>query len=119
VIGINPSYVLADGSMTTQPEYSFWFADVGWGVENYGTDPDHDVDIKPQDYAAGLDPQLDKSIELVLRALRTHKPLTPDVRTRPNLALPLLPPRGAAAASSNGSSRAKTPKAAARRTRKG
>ena len=62
VIGINPSHVLADGSMTTQPEYSFWFSDVGWGVENYGTDPDYDVDIRPQDYAAGKDPQLDKAI---------------------------------------------------------
>ncbi|MBV9933674.1 MAG: PDZ domain-containing protein [Actinobacteria bacterium] len=118
VIGINPSHVLADGSMTTQPEYSFWFSDVGWGVENYGTDPDYDVDIKPQDYAAGVDPQLDKAIELVQRALRSHKPLTADVRTRPNLALPLLPPRGAAAASTNGSARAKTPKAAARRSRR-
>jgi len=87
-------------------------------VENYGTDPDYDVDIKPQDYAAGSDPQLDKAIDLVLRALRTHKPLTADVRTRPNLALPLLPPRGLAAASSNGSGRAKAPKAAARRGRK-
>ena len=41
VIGIWPRHALVDGSETTQPEYSFWFRDVGWGVENYGTDP-HD-----------------------------------------------------------------------------
>lgn len=23
-----------------EPEFSFWFTDVGWGVENYGTEPD-------------------------------------------------------------------------------
>ena len=40
VIGINPRHRLVDGTETTQPEYSFWFTDAGWGVENYGTDPD-------------------------------------------------------------------------------
>jgi len=93
VIGISPSHPLVDGSLTTQPEYSFWFSDVGWSVENYGTDPDHEVDIRPQDHAAGVDPQLDKALDLVTRALRRHRPLGPDTATRPNLSLPLLPPR--------------------------
>ncbi|MGH9550607.1 MAG: PDZ domain-containing protein, partial [Terriglobales bacterium] len=42
VIGIWPRHRLVDGTITTQPEYSFWFKDVGWKVENYGTDPDFD-----------------------------------------------------------------------------
>lgn len=96
VIGINPQHVLVDGSMTTQPEYSFWFVDVGWGVENYGTDPDHDVDITPQDHAAGRDPQLDKALDLVTKALKRWKAQAPDVKVRPDLTLPVLPPRGAA-----------------------
>src|SRR5205823_13698510 len=33
VIGINPRHALADGGLTTQPEYSFWFKDVGWKLE--------------------------------------------------------------------------------------
>ncbi|MFN2465407.1 MAG: PDZ domain-containing protein [Candidatus Dormibacteria bacterium] len=93
VIGIGPRHQLADGGVTTQPEYSFWFADVGWGVENYGTDPDFDVDIRPQDWAAGRDPQLDKALQLVSAALRKHRPLRPDMEGRPRLALPVLPPR--------------------------
>jgi tricorn protease len=52
VIGINPRHRLVDGTQTTQPEFSFWFTDVGWGVENYGTDPTHEVDIAPQDARA-------------------------------------------------------------------
>ena len=52
VIGIWPRHKLADGTETTQPEYSFWFKDVGWQVENYGTDPDIEVELRPQDYAA-------------------------------------------------------------------
>jgi tricorn protease len=93
VIGINPSHRLADGSLTTQPEYSHWFADVGWGVENYGTDPDVPVEITPQDYAAGRDPQLDTSLELVLAALEANPPALPDFSERPNLAPPVLATR--------------------------
>ena len=56
VVGIWPRHSLVDGSVTTQPEFSFWFVDVGFGVENYGTDPDMDVDIAPHDYAKKKDP---------------------------------------------------------------
>lgn len=88
VIGIWPRHWLADGTVTTQPEMSFWFKDVGWGVENYGTDPDIEVDILPQDYARGLDPQLDAAIEEVLRELKKNPPLKPDFGRKPKLPLP-------------------------------
>ena len=94
VVGINVRHILVDNGMTTQPEYSFWFSDVGWGVENYGTDPTHDVDITPQDYANGKDPQMDTGLRLMAQALRSFKPLKPDMKNRPHLALPVLPPRG-------------------------
>ena len=61
VIGISPHQSFVDGGGTTQPEYSFWFVDVGWRVENYGTDPDIEVDYRPQDYIAEGDPQLDRA----------------------------------------------------------
>jgi tricorn protease len=93
VIGISPRHMLVDGSLTTQPEYAFWFSDVGWSVENYGADPDVEVDIRPQDHVAGKDPQLDKAIALARSALRKHRPLTADVARRPRLELPVLPPR--------------------------
>ena len=93
VIGISPRHALVDGSLTTQPEYAFWFSDVGWSVENYGTDPDVEVDIRPQDHVAGADPQLDKAVALALSALREHRPLIADLARRPRLELPTLPPR--------------------------
>lgn len=93
VVGINLRHILVDNGITTQPEYGFWFGDVGWGVENYGTDPTHDVDITPQDYANDRDPQMDTALRLVMHALRRHKPIKPDMRTRPRLTLPVLPPR--------------------------
>jgi tricorn protease len=87
VIGISPRHTLVDGSYTTQPEFSFWFKDVGWGVENYGTDPDVEVHIAPQDYAAGRDTQLDKTIEIVWRQLEEQDPSVPDFGERPDLSI--------------------------------
>ncbi len=79
-----------DGTLTTQPEFSFWFVDVGWGVENYGTDPDYDVDVAPQDYRDGKDPQMDLALQLMERALQEHVELRPDLANRPSLPLPTL-----------------------------
>jgi len=72
VIGIWPRHKLVDGTQTTQPEFAFWFEDVGWRVENYGTEPDVRVEIQPQDWVAARDPQLEKALELGLEALENH-----------------------------------------------
>ena len=91
VIGIWPRYALVDGTVTTQPEFSFWFKDVGWNVENYGTDPDLEVDISPQDHLAGRDPQMDAAIAAILGALENNAPEAQPFDERPNLARPKLP----------------------------
>lgn len=90
VIGINPKLALADGTLTSQPEYAFYMKDVGWGVENYGTDPDIEVDITPQDYAEGKDPQLDKAIEIAMNQLKSNPIAMPDFSIRPHLPVPGL-----------------------------
>ena len=90
VIGIEPYHHLVDGTLTTQPEFSFWFVDVGWGVENYGTDPDYDVDVAPHDYRDGKDPQLELALQLMDRELQSYVQLRPDLSTRPSLPLPTL-----------------------------
>ena len=93
VIGIYPRHSLVDGTTTTQPEFSFWFPDVGWGVENYGTDPDIEIDNTPQDYAAQVDAQLERAITEIERLFQENPPQLPAFDQRPNLALPTLPPR--------------------------
>jgi tricorn protease len=93
VIGISPRHALVDGTVTTQPEYSFWFEDVEWGVENYGTDPDIEVDITPQDYRSGADPQLDRAIQEALQLIAQGSRKMPELTTKPSRALPKLPPR--------------------------
>jgi tricorn protease len=93
VIGIEPRQVLVDGTVTTQPEFSFWFSEVGWGVENYGVEPDIEVVNRPQDYARGVDVQLERAIEVIMQALEANPPSLPDFSQRPSLALPRLPAR--------------------------
>lgn len=88
VIGIWPRHALVDGSIITQPEFSFWFKDVGWGVENYGTDPDIEVEITPQEWGRGDDPQLDKAIKLILEQLEQEPVKLPEFGDRPVLKLP-------------------------------
>ncbi|MBK8047722.1 MAG: hypothetical protein IPK16_11685 [Anaerolineales bacterium] len=93
VIGIAPREALVDGTVTTQPEFSIWFEDVGWTVENYGTDPDLVVENRPQDYAAGQDAQLAAAIEAAQQLLAERPVHKPDLTMRPSRALPKLPRR--------------------------
>lgn len=90
VVGIWPRMLLNDGTWTTQPEFSFWFRDVGYQVENYGTDPDIDVEITPQDWKKGIDTQLNRSIEETQKLMKKFKYLKPDLNKLPNLKGPKL-----------------------------
>jgi len=88
VIGIWPRHKLVDGTVTTQPEFSFWFVDAGWGVENYGTDPDYEVDITPHEFHSGKDPQMAKALSLVLDQMKKKPVKLPDFSSRPSLPIP-------------------------------
>ncbi|HEX9031999.1 MAG TPA: S41 family peptidase [Streptosporangiaceae bacterium] len=97
VIGIAGFHELVDGTSMTFPKYSFWFGELGWGVENYGVDPDVEVLISPDDWAAGTDTQLEAAVALALRALEERPAATPPgTSDRPSRRRPPLPPRPSA-----------------------
>ena len=75
--GVDLKYHLVDGTLVAQPKYAYWFAGVGWAVENHGVDPDVEVTIAPHDWAAGRDPQLDTAVRLALQALEQRTPAAP------------------------------------------
>jgi tricorn protease len=77
VRGVDLKYELVDGTMVAQPKYAYWFAGVGWALENHGVDPDVEVTIAPHDWAAGRDPQLDTAVRLALQALEQRTPAAP------------------------------------------
>jgi tricorn protease len=64
-------------------------------VENYGTDPDIEIDNAPQDYARGADPQLERAITESLRLLAERPPHAPNPTERPRFRAPKLTPREA------------------------
>ncbi len=90
VVGINPRTQLVDGSVVTQPEYAYWFNDVGFAVENYGTDPDIWVDVTPMDALEGRDPQLNRALAEAMRLLQQTNPRLPDFGSGPNKKAPRL-----------------------------
>jgi tricorn protease len=103
VIGIDvPFHELADGTQISVPRYATWMDGYGWGVENYGVDPDVEVVPAPADSAAGLDRQLETGVRLALEALAARPAVTvPDTSDRPSMRRPPLPPRSAAGSSAS------------------
>ncbi len=87
VIGISGHGMLIDGGSVFVPEYGFVSADGKWDIENYGVEPDIEVENDPKSVIEGRDPQLDRGIEEVMKMIRENpktfppKPADP-VRTR-------------------------------------
>ncbi len=96
VIGIGDPFQLVDGSSMTVPRYAIWLNGFGWSVENYGVDPDIEVLISPDDWAAGRDPQLAAATRLAMEQLAARPAAQPPgYSDRPSRARPPLPPRQA------------------------
>jgi tricorn protease len=67
--------VLMDGGLVTAPNLAIWTSD-GFVVENEGVPPDVEVEQWPAEVIAGHDPQLERAIDIVLRALE-QQPVAP------------------------------------------
>ena len=90
VVGIDGSgHGLVDGTRITIPRYASWFNEFGWSVENYGVDPDTEVLITPDDWAAGHDPQLEVAVDRALALLEENpRPAPTRPPARPSAAPP-------------------------------
>jgi len=84
VIGIRGDKPLVDGGVETQPEYAYWAPSVGWGLENRGVEPDIEVDNLPQEIGRGIDAQLDRGIEELLRLHKERPPAKPAFEPAPD-----------------------------------
>jgi tricorn protease len=85
LVGIGGYPRLIDGGTVTAPHFAHWFASGKWEVENYGVAPDVEVELDPQSWRAGRDPQLEKAVALVLQALKENPPAKPTRPDYPNL----------------------------------
>ncbi len=65
VVGIRGGDNLVDGGFVTIPEFGSYGLDRKWIIENYGVDPDVEVENLPGDVMAGKDAQLDTAIKMM------------------------------------------------------
>jgi len=70
VVGIRQDKPFIDGGSSSQPEYAWWEPHRGFALENKGVIPDVVVELTPMDRLEGRDPQLDRTVDLLLEALR-------------------------------------------------
>jgi tricorn protease len=75
---------LIDGGMVTAPHMALWFPSGQWEVENHGVAADVDVEMDPQAWRAGHDPQLEKAVALLLEELKQPHPARPHRPEYPN-----------------------------------
>ncbi len=84
VIGIRGIWEMADGGGVTTPEFAWWQPKGGWAIENHGVDPDIEVDNLPQELGRGVDAQLDRGIQEVLRLRQEKPPVVPNFGPAPD-----------------------------------
>ena len=78
LIGISGSPSLIDGGFLTVPTFRMFLPDGKWFPEGHGVDPDIKVVDDPAQLAKGIDPQLEKGIEVEMKLLREHPPVHPE-----------------------------------------
>ncbi|MBL8858467.1 MAG: PD40 domain-containing protein [Planctomycetes bacterium] len=77
VVGITNHGPLIDGGTVNVPEFGHADANGQWAVEGHGVDPDIVVDNDATSVVAGRDPQLERAVQEVLKAVETRKQKLP------------------------------------------
>ncbi|HMP82329.1 MAG TPA: PDZ domain-containing protein [Verrucomicrobiota bacterium] len=77
LIGIAGSPGPIDGGNLTVPVIAIFSTENDWIIENHGVDPDIEVIDDPGEMARGRDPQLERAVTEVLKAIRENPPQQP------------------------------------------
>lgn len=83
LVGIDRGIALVDGGAITMPAFGFYTMDGKWEVENHGTEPDIEIDNLPEEEFKGVDRQLEKAVEVLLKELETRAPRLPPTPAYP------------------------------------
>ena len=77
LIGIIGAPALIDGGYVTVPTFRMYDPDGKWFKEGHGVDPDIEVVDDPAQLAKGIDPQLERGIQEVMKLLEKNPPVNP------------------------------------------
>ena len=75
LIGPATGHTVIDGGGHTVPHGRLMYKDGRWFDEGHGVEPTDRVVADPTKLAKGMDPQMDKAIELILEELKEHPPV--------------------------------------------
>jgi len=78
VVGIGNHGQLIDGGSVNVPEFAYATADGKWAIEGHGVDPDIVVENDPKSVIEGHDPQLERGVAELLKALEKSNPKLPE-----------------------------------------
>jgi tricorn protease len=79
LVGYSYEHPLIDGAAITAPDVGMWDpVKRQWVIENYGVDPDIEVENTPSEVVAGHDPQLERAIQWCLDELQKNPPYRPE-----------------------------------------
>ncbi len=67
-----PQEDLMDGGYVSTPSRGFWTPKGKWEIENYGVAPDMEVELDPKAVREGHDPELERTVALLLADLEQH-----------------------------------------------
>lgn len=73
LIGIYGYPTLMDGGYVTAPRFGIFSKDGEWIIENEGVKPDIEVEMTPKKVIEGKDPQLEKTVEILLKKLEKQE----------------------------------------------
>ncbi|MEW6196803.1 MAG: PDZ domain-containing protein [Bacteroidota bacterium] len=77
LIGITGAPALIDGGSVTVPTFRMYDPDGKWFKEGHGVDPDIEVLENPGELAKGIDVQLERAIEELMKAIEKNPPVFP------------------------------------------
>lgn len=74
LVGISGNARLVDGGNISVPRFGIFDQDEGWIIEGVGVYPDIEVVDRPEQLAKGIDPCIEKAVEVLLQELK-EKPV--------------------------------------------
>ncbi|WP_257667350.1 S41 family peptidase [Parapedobacter tibetensis] len=72
LVGISGYPPLLDGGRITSPNFGIYDMNGKWIIENEGVAPDIFVEQMPKDLLEGRDPQLERTVQLLLEEMKTY-----------------------------------------------
>lgn len=72
LVGISTNAGLVDGGYISVPRFGIFDENENWIIEGVGVSPDIEVVDRPEQMAKGIDPCIEKAVEVLLKELQTN-----------------------------------------------